>query len=71
MGQNKGWLLNLENGKKKRLFRSGPKLQRVNDFSYPLLAWHPSGKYIGLITEKKNQLILITFDLENNTTPLR
>lgn len=66
MGQNKGWLLNLENGKKKRLFKSGPKLQRVSDFSYPLLAWHPSGKYIGLITEKKNQLILITFDLENN-----
>ncbi|MBC7864579.1 MAG: PD40 domain-containing protein, partial [Bacteroidia bacterium] len=56
---------NLESGKKKRLFKSGPKLERLNDRSYPLLAWHPSGNFAGMITERKNQLILVTFDLEN------
>ncbi|MBC7862653.1 MAG: hypothetical protein IAF38_06735, partial [Bacteroidia bacterium] len=35
MGQNKAWLYNLESGKKKRLFKSGPKLERLNDRSYP------------------------------------
>jgi Tol biopolymer transport system component len=65
MGQNKAWLMNLETGKKKRLYKSGPRLERLNDRSYPLLAWHPSGNYVGLVTERKNQLILVTYDLEN------
>ena len=64
LGQNKAWLLDLETGKKKRLYRSGPKLERINDHSYPLLAWHPNGKVCGVITEIKNQIVLIAYDVE-------
>jgi hypothetical protein len=62
--QTKGWILDVTTGKRRRIFRSGPKLDRVPDYSYPLLAWHPSGKYCGIITEKKNQMVLITYDLQ-------
>jgi hypothetical protein len=62
--QNKVWLMDLASGKKKKIFRSGPKLDRLQDFSYPLIAWHPSGIYCGIISELKNQLVLITYDVE-------
>ncbi|MFN5460294.1 MAG: hypothetical protein ACK5AY_10335, partial [Bacteroidota bacterium] len=64
-GQNKAWLLELNSGKKKRIYRSGPKLERIHDHSYPLLAWHPNGKVCGIITEIKNQIVLISYDLES------
>ncbi|MFN6039565.1 MAG: hypothetical protein ACK452_13930, partial [Bacteroidota bacterium] len=63
-GQNKAWLQDLKTGKRKRLYRSGPKLERINDCSYPLLAWHPNGKVCGIITEIKNQIVLISYDTE-------
>ena len=58
--QNKVWLMEIASGKKKRIFRSGPKLERLIDYSYPLIAWHPSGRYCGMVTEIKNQIVLIT-----------
>ena len=62
--QNKVWLMEIASGKKKRIFRSGPKLERLIDYSYPLIAWHPSGRYCGMVTEIKNQIVLITYDTE-------
>lgn len=42
--------------KKKRILRGGFKMHEKVDYSYPVLHWHPSGKLLTIITEKKGIL---------------
>ena len=63
-GQYKIWLYDVEKNKTKRILKSGKKIERINDYSFPLLAWHPSGKMFSYIVEKKNRLVLTTYELE-------
>lgn len=51
--------------KQKRLLKYGPKVEQINDFNYPLLAWHPNGNIVAMIYERKDQLIIHTIDLES------
>lgn len=64
MGQNKIWLYDVQENKVERIFKSGHKIDRINDYSYPLLAWHPSGKLFSYIVERKGYLVMITYELE-------
>ena len=64
MSQHRVYLQDLSTGKKTRLVKWGPKIERLNDLTYPLLAWHPSGKAIALIHEKKGVIYLTTYNLE-------
>jgi hypothetical protein len=50
--------------KKTRLLKFGPKLEQIDDYNYPLLAWHPNNKIVTMIYEKEDQLIIHTIDLE-------
>lgn len=67
MGQVKLWLLDLATGKKKRLFKKGQKLDRVNDFSYPLVAWHPSGQLLSWFYEKEGETFLVIYTIEDGS----
>jgi Tol biopolymer transport system component len=65
LGQYKVWLQNLKEPKKpKRLMKSGHKIDRINDYSYPMLAWHPTGQLFSIITEEKGELWLTQYTLE-------
>ncbi|MEO6884485.1 MAG: hypothetical protein ABI199_10745 [Bacteroidia bacterium] len=64
LGQQKIWLYNMQTKKAKRIWKAGYKLNRVIDVSYPLLAWHPTGKLFSIITEKEGKLILSTYTIE-------
>lgn len=65
LGQYKVWMQALNESKKpKRLLKSGHKIDRINDYSYPLLAWHPSGKLFSIITEEKGEIWLTQYTLE-------
>ncbi len=64
MGQYKIWLYDVENNKSKRIVKAGKKIDRINDYSFPLVAWHPSGKVFSYIVEKKNRLVLTNYELE-------
>lgn len=64
MGQYKIWLYDIQKQKAKRILKSGQKIDRINDYSYPLLAWHPSGKLFSYIIERKGFLVMATYDLE-------
>lgn len=61
MGQYKVWLHNLETGKRKKLLRKEHKLEQITDYSYPVLAWHPSGRILTFITEEEGGLKLYYF----------
>lgn len=65
MGQFKVWMKDIDAKKAKRLYKSGQKIDRINDYSYPLLAWHPSGKLFSMIIEKKGRIFLYNYDVED------
>jgi len=62
MGQYKVWLYDIKSGKKKKLIKEGHKIDRVNDLSYPLLAWHPKGELLAIILEEKNTVMLYFYN---------
>lgn len=64
LGQNKIWLYDVKKNKAKRILKTGHKIDRINDYSYPLVAWHPSGKLFSYITERKGYLVMTTYELE-------
>ncbi|MBI9036313.1 MAG: hypothetical protein JEZ03_17770 [Bacteroidales bacterium] len=65
-GKKKVYLYDQISGKKKKILRKGYILDDKNDFSYPLLAWHPSGKVLSIITEEKGYLFLYFYDVDND-----
>lgn len=64
MGQIKLWLQDLSTGKRKRLYKQGQKLDRINDYSYPLVAWHPNGQILSYIYEKEGETWLTFYTVE-------
>jgi hypothetical protein len=65
LSQYKVYIKNIDkNSKPKRIAKWGPKIERINDQSYPLLAWNPKGKVLGMIHEKKGIIYLSTYNLE-------
>lgn len=71
MGQHKVWLNTIGEKKSKKLLKLYPKLERLEDNSYPLLGWHPNNSIIAMIYEKKNILKLHTYDDESKETVKR
>lgn len=63
-GLYKVFLFNQITGKKQRIFRKGYRHDDKVDFTYPLLAWHPGGQVIAMITEHKGLLWLYFYDME-------
>lgn len=64
MGQFKVWTNTIGDEKTKRLLKYGPKIERLEDYNYPLLAWHPNNNVVGMVYERKDQIILHTINLE-------
>jgi hypothetical protein len=64
MGQYKVWIYNSEKQKRKKVMKSGYKLDDKTDYSYPLLAWHPSGEILAIIIETKGLIYLYLYNLE-------
>ncbi|MEI7490741.1 MAG: hypothetical protein WCK92_05025 [Bacteroidota bacterium] len=67
LGIYKIFLLHLETGKKKRIYRGGYRLAEKPDLTYPLLAWHPSGKILAILTERKGEDYLYFYNTEDKS----
>jgi hypothetical protein len=63
MGKYRIWLRDLETGKQKRIFRREQKLEQIQDYSYPVLAWHPSGDILLFIYEEKGGVKMTFYDV--------
>ncbi|MEI6194672.1 MAG: hypothetical protein WCS42_10110, partial [Verrucomicrobiota bacterium] len=63
-GLYKVYLLDQSTGKQKRIFRKGYRTDEKVDYSYPLLAWHPTGNVVAMILERKGLLFLYFYDKE-------
>lgn len=64
LGKLQVYLNNLETGDRDRIFRQGHKLDQKVDYSYPVIAWHPSSKVFRLIVEQRGDIIMYLYDLE-------
>ena len=64
LGKYKIWLCNKTTEKTKKIYKSGFKLDEKTDYSYPLLAWHPTGKVLSFIIEQKGLVYLYLYTLE-------
>lgn len=63
-GKYKIYIYNLQSGKKKKIFKRGVTIDTKTDYSYPLLAWHPTGKLLAFIIEDKGMPWLYRYNLE-------
>jgi hypothetical protein len=71
LGQYKVWINTIGEKKSKRLLKLNPKLDRLEDNTYPLIAWHPNNTVISMIYERKNILKLFTYDIETKESNKR
>ncbi|WP_417592561.1 hypothetical protein [Owenweeksia hongkongensis] len=60
----KVFLYDFEKDKKKRLLTEGYRIAQNSDYSYPLLAWHPNGEILAMITEEQGFVYLHYYELE-------
>ena len=61
MGRYKVWVFDIQTGKKKWIYRREPKVEQIIDYTYPVIAWHPTGKMLTIITEEKGGLDLLFY----------
>ncbi len=64
IGKVRIYLKTKDEKKGKCVFKFGQRLDQITDYSYPLLAWHPSGKIFSFITEEKGTTRLCFYDIE-------
>jgi len=71
IGKYKVYIADLETGKVKKIFKGGYKLDRMVDYSYPLLDWHPTKPLLSIIAEKKEETHLNYYFVDNDETQRR
>jgi len=70
-GKKKIRLYNQSTGKQKVIFRREPKYEQVTDNTYPVLAWHPTGKILTFINEEKADLVIYFYRITEKSTEKR
>jgi WD40 repeat protein len=63
-GKYKLFVYNLKTEKKVKLYQEGQRIQQIEDYSYPVVAWNQSGKVLGFTTEKDGQAYLWTYNFD-------
>lgn len=71
LSQMKVYVKNLEEKKPTRILKKGPKLERIADYNYPLIQWHPNNKTVMMIYELKDQMVIHTYDTETKEKRIR
>jgi Tol biopolymer transport system component len=70
-GRKRIWLYNQSTGKQKIIFRKEPRFEQVTDNTYPVIAWHPSGKILTFISDEKADLVIYFYRVDEKTTEKR
>ena len=65
LGVYRIYLKNLGTKKTTKIFKGGYRIAEKPDYSYPLLAWHPSGKLLAMIVERKGEVYLYYYTLND------
>ncbi|MDQ3190278.1 MAG: hypothetical protein M3Q58_01655, partial [Bacteroidota bacterium] len=65
LGKYKVFVYDREKKRMKRIVKEGHRLQRINDYSYPLLNWHPSGQMLAIMLEDHAKPQLLLYSMED------
>ncbi|MEM7162924.1 MAG: hypothetical protein AAF487_10865 [Bacteroidota bacterium] len=68
LGQYRIYILDLETGKQRKIAKGDHKLERAVDRSWPVVSWSPTGDELAYIIEKRGELYLHIYNLEENKT---
>ena len=71
LGQYKIFIYDTLTKKNKRIFKKEYKLEQITDYSYPILAWHPSGEILSFIIEYKGGIWLYFYELSTKNLEKR
>jgi len=71
MGQYRMYLYDVLTGKRKKLLKAEHKLLRIPDYSFPVIAWHPSSNAFTYAKEWRGKLMLCTYNMETGKTTKR
>lgn len=66
LGQVKVWIYNSQSEKPEKILKYGHKIKQINDYTYPVIAWHPTGKVLAIITEKEGGLTFIQYIMDDD-----
>ncbi|PLX12811.1 MAG: hypothetical protein C0598_05125 [Marinilabiliales bacterium] len=67
MGKYKVYIYNTLTGKRKKILQGGVLIDTKTDYSYPLISWHPGGRILAIIIEKKGIPKLLMYDVEEKS----
>ncbi len=70
-GRKRIWLYNQATGKRKIIFRKEPKYEQIIDNTYPVIAWHPTGKILTFINDEKAHLEMYFYRINEKKTEKR
>ena len=70
-GQYRLWLYDMKTNKRKCLIKREHKIDQIPDYTFPVIAWHPSGRILTYITEEKGGLKLWFYDVSNREVTSR
>ena len=66
LGKFRVWLYDTRTNRKKRIAKGGYKsLAQTTDYSTPVLAWHPNGRALTAIKEKKGKLWMDIYTIDD------
>jgi hypothetical protein len=63
LGRATVWVLD-SNNHRRCVYRIGASINDYPDYSFPILAWHPNGHQLSIISEEKGRTMLIMHDME-------
>ena len=73
LGQYKVKIYDLSKKRLKTVLKGDHKLNRIPDFTHPVIAWHPQNKILAIFEEKKGEVLLNLYDTKEkrgNPRPL-
>ncbi len=71
MGQYRIYIYDIASGKRKKILKAEHRLERIVDYSFPIIKWHPSGQALSYIQEWRGKLMLCSYNLEDKKTTKR
>jgi len=63
MGKYSIWLYNTETRKTKKILQRGNFIERIPDYTYPLVTWNPNGELLSIITEYKGYIEISLYEV--------
>ncbi len=71
MGQYRLYIYDIMAKKRKKLLKAEQRLNRITDYSFPIMAWHPSSGAFSYVQEKRGKLLLSSYNVDDKKTTTR